>query len=146
MTETTPKCEETWEEFLAEDVEYTKLNQQRSELDEQLRKYEGMVNDIEWRLLGKLETLQIMQTKFIELEDEFKSISSYRPVLKPGDDTARLERIQGVIDEISEDRFGLYEEAGKAARHRLEMKTQYDRVNNQCGDRWKVVRQLFDGA
>ena len=135
MTETTPKCEETWEEFLAEDVEYTKLNQQRSELDEQLRKYEGMVNDIEWRLLGKLETLQIMQTKLIQLEDQ-----------EEDDQAARLERIQGVIDEISEDRFDLYEEAGKAARHRLDMKTQYDRVNNQCGDRWKVVRQLFDGA
>ena len=135
MTETTPKGEETWEEFLAEDVEYTKLNQQRSELDEQLRKYEGMVNDIEWRLLGKLETLQIMQTKLIQLEDQ-----------EEDDQAARLERIQGVIDEISEDRFDLYEEAGKAARHRLDMKTQYDRVNNQCGDRWKVVRQLFDGA
>ena len=135
MTETTPKGGETWEEFLAEDVEYTKLNQQRSELDEHIRKYEGVVNDIEWRLLGKLETLQIMQTKFIQLEEQ-----------EEDDQAARLERIQGVIDEISEERFDLYEEAGKAARHRLDMKTQYDRVNNQCGDRWKVVRQLFDGA
>tara|TARA_B100002019_G_C21013430_1_gene471160 strand:+ start:226 stop:666 length:441 start_codon:yes stop_codon:yes gene_type:complete len=146
MTETTPKVGETWEEFLAEDVEFTKLNQQRSELDEHIRKYEGVVNDIEWRLLGKLETLQIMQTKFYELNDEFKSISSYRPVVKPGDDTARLERIQSVIDEISEERYALYEEAGKAARHRLDMKTQWDRVNDQCGERWKVVQQLFDGA
>ena len=135
MTETTPKGGETWEEFLAEDVEYTKLNEQRSELDGHIRKYEGVVNDIEWRLLGKLETLQIMQTKLIQLEDQ-----------EEDDQAARLERIQGVIDEISEDRFDLYEEAGKAARHRLDMKTQYDRVNNQCGDRWKVVRQLFDGA
>ena len=135
MTETTPQGGETWEEFLAEDVEYTKLNEQRSELDGHIRKYEGVVNDIEWRLLGKLETLQIMQTKFIELEQQEKD-----------DQAGRLERIQGVIDEISEDRFDLYEEAGKAARHRLDMKTQYDRVNNQCGDRWKVVRQLFDGA
>lgn len=135
MTETTPQGGETWEEFLAEDVEYTKLNEQRSELDGHIRKYEGVVNDIEWRLLGKLETLQIMQTKFIQLEEQ-----------EEDDQAARLERIQGVIDEISEDRFDLYEEAGKAARHRLEMKTQYDRVNNQCGDRWKVVRQLFDGA
>ena len=62
------------------------------------------------------------------------------------DQVGRLERIQGVIDEISEDRFDLYEEAGKAARHRLDMKLQWDRVNEQCGDRWKVVRQLFDGA
>ena len=135
MTETTPQGGETWEEFLAEDVEYTKLNEQRSELDEHIRKYEGVVNDIEWRLLGKLETLQIMQTKFIQLEEQ-----------EEDDQAARLERIQGVIDEISEDRFDLYEEAGKAARYRLDMKTQYDRVNNQCGDRWKVVRQLFDGA
>ena len=135
MTETTPKGGETWEEFLAEDVEHTKLIEQRSELDEQIRKYEGLINDIEWRLLGKLETLQIMQTKLIELEEREKD-----------DQSGRLERIQGVIDEISEDRFDLYEEAGKAARHRLDMKTQYDRVNNQCGDRWKVVRQLFDGA
>ena len=135
MTETTPQGGETWEEFLAEDVEYTKLNEQRSELDEHIRKYEGVINDIEWRLLGKLETLQIMQTKLIELEEQEKD-----------DQAGRLERIQGVIDENSEDRFDLYEEAGKAARHRLEMKTQYDRVNNQCGDRWKVVRQLFDGA
>ena len=137
MTETkpTPQGGETWEEFLAEDVEYTKLNEQRSELDGHIRKYEGVINDIEWRLLGKLETLQIMQTKLIELEEQEKD-----------DQAGRLERIQGVIDENSEDRFDLYEEAGKAARHRLEMKTQYDRVNNQCGDRWKVVRQLFDGA
>jgi chromosome segregation ATPase len=135
MTETKPQGGETWEEFLAEDVEYTKLNEQRSELDEHIRKYEGVVNDIEWRLLGKLETLQIMQTKFIQLEEQ-----------EEDDQPARLERIQGVIDEISEDRFDLYEEAGKAARYRLDMKTQYERVNNQCGDRWKVVRQLFDGA
>jgi chromosome segregation ATPase len=135
MTETKPQGGETWEEFLAEDVEYTKLNEQRSELDEHIRKYEGVVNDIEWRLLGKLETLQIMQTKFIQLEEQ-----------EEDDQAARLERIQGVIDEISEDRFDLYEEAGKAARYRLDMKTQYERVNNQCGDRWKVVRQLFDGA
>ena len=135
MTETTPQGGETWEEFLAEDVEYTKLNEQRSELDGHIRKYEGLINDIEWRLLGKLETLQIMQTKLIELEEREKD-----------DQSGRLERIQGVIDETSEDRFDLYEEAGKAARHRLDMKIQYDRVNDQCGDRWKVVRQLFDGA
>tara|TARA_Y100000289_G_scaffold29179_1_gene28854 strand:- start:51 stop:458 length:408 start_codon:yes stop_codon:yes gene_type:complete len=135
MTETTPQGGETWEEFLAEDVEYTKLNEQRSELDGHIRKYEGVINDIEWRLLGKLETLQIMQTKLIELEEQEKD-----------DQAGRLERIQGVIDEISEDRFDLYEEAGKAARHRLDMKTQWDRVNDQCGERWKVVRQLFDGA
>ena len=135
MTETTPQGGETWEEFLAEDVEYTKLNEQRSELDGHIRKYEGLINDIEWRLLGKLETLQIMQTKLIELEKQEKDVQS-----------VRLMRIQGVIDEISEERFDLYEEAGKAARHRLDMKTQYDRVNNQCGDRWQVVRQLFDGA
>ena len=135
MTETTPQGGETWEEFLAEDVEHTKLNEKRSELHGQIIKYEGLINDIEWRLLGKLETLQIMQTKLIELEEQEKD-----------DQAGRLERIQGVIDENSEDRFDLYEEAGKAARHRLEMKTQYDRVNNQCGDRWKVVRQLFDGA
>ena len=135
MTETTPQGGETFEEFLAEDVEYTKLNEQRSELDGHIRKYEGLINDIEWRLLGKLETLQIMQTKLIELEQREKD-----------DESGRLERIQGVIDEISEDRFDLYEEAGKAARYRLDMKTQYERVNNQCGERWKVVRQLFDGA
>ena len=135
MTETTPQGGETWEEFLAEDVEYTKLNEQRSELEGHIRKYEGVINDIEWRLLGKLETLQIMQTKLIELEEQEKD-----------DQAGRLERIQGVIDENSEDRFDLYEEAGKAARHRLDMKTQWDRVNDQCGERWKVVRQLFDGA
>ena len=137
MTETTstPQGGETWEEFLAEDVELTKLKQQRSELDEHIRKYEGVVNDIEWRLLGKLETLQIMQTKFIELEQQ-----------KDKDQRVRLERIQDVIDQISEERYDLYEEAGKNARLRLDMKTQWDRVNNQCGDRWKVVKQLFDGA
>ena len=135
MTETTPQGGETWEEFLAEDVEHTKLNEKRSELHGQIIKYEGLINDIEWRLLGKLETLQIMQTKLIELEKQEKDVQS-----------VRLMRIQSVIDEISEERFDLYQEAGKAARHRLDMKTQYDRVNNQCGDRWKVVRQLFDGA
>ena len=76
-----------------------------------------------------------MQTKFIELEQQ-----------KEKDQGTRLERIQDVIDEISEERFDMYEEAGKAARHRLDMKTQYDRVNDQCGDRWKVVSQLFYGA
>ena len=70
MTETTPQGGETWEEFLAEDVEHTKLNEKRSELDGHIIKYEGLMNDIEWRLLGKLETLQIMQTKFIELENK----------------------------------------------------------------------------
>ena len=135
MTETTPQGGETWEEFLAEDVEHTKLNEKRSELHGYIIKYEGLINDIEWRLLGKLETLQIMQTKLIELEKQEKDVQS-----------VRLMRIHGVIDEISEERFDLYEEAGKAARQRLDMKTQYDRVNNQCGDRWQVVRQLFDGA
>ena len=135
MTETTPQGGETWEEFLAEDVEYTKLNQLRSELDEHIRNYEGVINDIEWRLLGKLETLQIMQTKLIELEEQEKD-----------DQGGRLERIQGVIDENSEDRFDLYEKAGTAARHRLDMKAQYDSVNTKCGERWKIVRQLFDGA
>ena len=135
MTETTPQGGETWEEFLAEDVEHAKLNEQRSELDGHIRKYEGLINDIEWRLLGKLETLQIMQTKLIELEEQEKDVQS-----------VRLERIQGVIDEISEERFDLYREAGMAARHRLDMKTQYDSINTKCGDRWKVVRQLFDGA
>ena len=135
MTETAPKGGETWEEFLAEDIEHSKLNEQRSELHGHIIKYEGLINDIEWRLLGKLETLQIMQTKLIELEKQEKDVQS-----------VRLMRIQGVIDEISEERFDLYEEAGKAARQRLDMKTQYDRVNNQCGERWKVVRQLFDGA
>ena len=114
MTETTPQGGETWEEFLAEDVEHTKLNEQRSELHGHIRNYEGVINDIEWRLLGKLETLQIMQTKLNELEEQEKD-----------DQSGRLERIQGVIDEISEDRFDLYEEAGKAARHRLDMKTQW---------------------
>ena len=76
-----------------------------------------------------------MQTKLIELEKQEKDVQS-----------VGLMRIQGVIDEISEDRFDLYEEAGKYARPRLDMKTQYDRANNQCGDRWRVVRQLFDGA
>ena len=60
-------------------------------------------------------------------------------------------RIQGVIDEISEERFDLYEEAGKNARLRLDMKTQYDRVNNQCGERWQgstpaVRRRMIHGA
>ena len=50
-----------------------------------------------------------------------------------------------MIDENSEDRFGPYEEVGKAARHRLDMKIQWDRVNVQCGERWKVAGQLFDG-
>jgi hypothetical protein len=135
MTEATPKGGETWEEFLAEDVEYTKLNQQRSELKGNIRKYEGMVNDVEWRLLGKLETLQIMRGKFIQLEDQGED-----------DYVARLERIGDVIHEIDEDRYALFEEAGRAARHRIEMKTQYDRVHDQCNERWKVVRQLFDGA
>ena len=80
MTETTstPQGGETWEEFLAEDVEHTKLNEKRSELHGHIIKYEGLINDIEWRLLGKLETLQIMQTKFIELEGQEKDDQSGR--------------------------------------------------------------------
>ena len=41
-------------------------------------KYEGLINDIEWRLLGKLETLQIMQTKLIELEKQEKDVQSVK--------------------------------------------------------------------
>ena len=34
-------------------------------------------------------------------------------------------------------RFALYEEAGTARRHRLDMKTSVGQSQHQVGDRWK---------
>ena len=56
------------------------------------------------------------------------------------------ERLESFIQELAESRYALFDEAGAAARYRSDMKSQYERVNDQCGDRWKIVRQLFDGA
>ena len=56
------------------------------------------------------------------------------------------DSLQGFIQELEDSRYALFDEAGAAARYRNDMKAQYDGINTKCGERWKVVRQLFDGA
>ena len=134
MTETTPQGGETWEEFLAEDVDLIKLQKQRTELEEQIRSYETHISAIEWTLLSHIEAHDILQYKMFDMQNE-----------SDGDD-AKYERLQEMVTDLKDRRYDLYEQLGKAASHRADMKAQYDSVNTKCGDRWKVVRQLFDGA
>lgn len=124
----------SWETFLAEDEEYKKLSSGRTELEEHMKKYECTVREIEWKILTNIEAVDILQTKLFDMEHETNL------------DQARYERLQGFISQLEEDRFDLMDEAGLAARHRRDMKGQHQRLNDQCGDRWKIVRQLFDGA
>ena len=126
--------DKNWETFLAEDEEYKKLSSGRTELEEHMKKYEGTIRQIEWKILANIEAHAILQTKLFEMEHEANF------------DEAKYERLQEFTSQLEEDRFDLMDEAGLAARHRRDMKGQHERVNNQCSDRWKIVRQLFEGA
>lgn len=126
--------DKNWETFLAEDEEYKKLSSGRTELEEHVKKYESTVRQIEWKILANIEAHDILQNKLFDMEHETNL------------DQAKYERLQEFISQLEEDRFDLMDEAGLAARHRRDMKGQYQRLNDQCGDRWKIVRQLFEGA
>lgn len=126
--------DKNWETFLAEDEEYKKLSSGRTELEEHMKKYECTVRQIEWKILANIEAHDILQNKLFDMEHETNL------------DQAKFERLQEFISQLEEDRFDLMDEAGLAARHRRDMKGQYQRLNDQCGDRWKIVRQLFEGA
>ena len=125
---------QTWEEFLAEDVDLIKLQKQRTELEEQIRSYESDISAKQWTLLSHIEAHDILQYKMFDMQNE-----------SDGDD-AKYERLQEMVTDLENRRYDLYEQLGKAASHRADMKAQYDSVNTKCGERWKIVRQLFDGA
>ena len=125
---------QTWEEFLAEDVDLNELKGQRDEAEAFIKTQETTIRDIEWKLITINEVSTILQSKLFAMELETVS------------DECAYERLQSFINELEDSRYALFDEAGAAARFRKDMKIQYDRLNNQCGDRWKIVRQLFDGA
>ena len=125
---------QTWEEFLAEDVDLNELKGQRDEAEAFIKTQEQTIRDIEWKLITINEVSTILQSKLFAMELETVS------------DECAYERLNGFINELEENRYALFDEAGAAARFRKDMKIQYDRLNNQCGDRWNIVRQLFDGA
>lgn len=125
---------QTWEEFLAEDVDLNELKGQRDEAEAFIKTQETTIRDIEWKLITINEVSTILQSKLFAMELETVS------------DECAYERLQSFINELEDSRYALFDEAGAAARFRKDMKVQYDRLNNQCGDRWKIVRQLFDGA
>ena len=125
---------ENWEEFLAEDVDHKKLKDQRDEAEVFIKAHEKTISEIEWKLITINEVSTILQQKLFDMEHQTVP------------DKCAYERLQGFIQELEEDRYALFDEAGAAARYRNDMKNQYDRLNTQCGERWKIVRQLFDGA
>ena len=125
---------QTWEEFLAEDVDLNELKGQRDEAEAFIKTQETTIRDIEWKLITINEVSTILQSKLFAMELETVS------------DECAYERLHGFINELEENRYALFDEAGAAARFRNDMKDQYDRLNNKCGDRYKIVRQLFDGA
>ena len=125
---------QTWAEFLAEDNDHKKLSDQRTEIEEHIKAYEKTVSEIEWKLLSISEATNILQQRLFEMQHE-----------KVPNECA-YERLESFIKELTESRYALFDEAGAAARYRSDMKSQYERVDDQCGDRWKIVRQLFDGA
>ena len=125
---------QTWEEFLAEDVDLNELKGQRDEAEAFIKTQELKISEIEWKLITINEVSTILQSKLFGMEHETVS------------DECAYERLQSFINELEDSRYALFDEAGAAARFRKDMKIQYDRLNNQCGDRWKIVRQLFDGA
>ena len=135
MTELTQQeGKQTWAEFLAEDNDHKKLSDQRTEIEEHIKTYEKTVSEIEWKLLSISEATNVLQQRLFEMQHE-----------KAPNECA-CERLESFIKELEESRYALFDEAGAAARYRSDMKSQYERVNDQCGDRWKIVRQLFDGA
>ena len=125
---------QTWEEFLAEDVDLNELKGQRDEAEAFIKTQEQTIRDIEWKLITINEVSTILQSKLFTMEHETVS------------DECAYERLHGFIHELENSRYALFDEAGAAARFRNDMKDQYDRLNNKCGDRHKIVRQLFDGA
>ena len=131
---TTKAPGQTWEEFLAEDVDHKKLKDQRDEAEVFIRTHESTIRDIEWKLITINEVSTLLQTKLFDMETETVS------------DECAYERLQGFIQELEDSRYALFDEAGAAARYRNDMKAQYDSINTKCSERWKVVRQLFDGA
>ena len=131
---TTKAPGQTWEEFLAEDVDHKKLKDQRDEAEVFIKTHEQTIRDIEWKLITINEVSTLLQTKLFDMETETVS------------DECAYERLQGFIQELEDSRYALFDEAGAAARYRNDMKAQYDSINTKCGERWKVVRQLFDGA
>ena len=134
-TDSTTKAPgQTWEEFLAEDVDHKKLKDQRDEAEVFIRTHESTIRDIEWKLITINEVSTLLQTKLFDMETETVS------------DECAYERLQGFIQELEDSRYALFDEAGAAARYRNDMKAQYDSINTKCGERWKVVRQLFNGA
>lgn len=134
-TDSTTKAPgQTWEEFLAEDVDHKKLKDQRDEAEVFIRTHESTIRDIEWKLITINEVSTLLQTKLFDMETETVS------------DECAYERLQGFIQELEDSRYALFDEAGAAARYRNDMKAQYDSINTKCSERWKVVRQLFDGA
>ena len=134
-TDSTTKAPgQTWEEFLAEDVDHKKLKDQRDEAEVFIRTHESTIRDIEWKLITINEVSTLLQTKLFDMETETVS------------DECAYERLQGFIQELEDSRYALFDEAGAAARYRNDMKAQYDSINTKCSERWKVVRHLFDGA
>lgn len=125
---------QTWEEFLAEDVALNKLKGQRDEAEAFIKTHELTISEIEWKLITINEVHNILQSKLFDMQQETLQ------------DELAYERLEGFVKELENSRYSLFDEAGAAARFRKDMKNQYDRLNNQCGDRWKIVRQLFDGA
>ena len=125
---------QTWEEFLAEDVDLNELKGQRDEAEAFIKTQEQTIRDIEWKLITINEVSTILQSKLFTMEHETVS------------DECAYERLHGFIHDLEDSRYALFDEAGAAARFRNDMKDQYDRLNNKCGDRHKIVRQLFDGA
>ena len=134
MDDTTKAPGQTWEEFLAEDIDHKKLRDQRDEAEVFIKAHESTIRDIEWKLITINEVSTILQQKLFDMEHQTVP------------DECAYERLQGFIQELEEDRYALFDEAGAAARYRNDMKNQYERLNTQCGERWKIVRQLFDGA
>jgi len=134
MDDTTKAPGQTWEEFLAEDIDHKKLRDQRDEAEVFIKAHESTIRDIEWKLITINEVSTILQQKLFDMEHQTVS------------DECAYERLQGFIQELEDSRYALFDEGGAAARYRNDMKNQYDRLNDQCGDRWKIVRQLFDGA
>ena len=134
MDDTTKAPGQTWEEFLAEDIDHKKLRDQRDEAEVFIKAHESTIRDIEWKLITINEVSTLLQSKLFAMEHETVS------------DECAYERLQCFIQELQDSRYALFDEAGAAARYRNDMKNQYERLNTQCGERWKIVRQLFDGA
>ena len=54
---------QTWEEFLAEDVDLNELKGQRDEAEAFIKTQEQTIRDIEWKLITINEVSTILQSK-----------------------------------------------------------------------------------